>query len=77
MNICQHIIYLSQLYKPIVLKMNKLRAIGVGPALILPFGFFDGFAASGFGGAGFCLFLNESHSLEFALGARICANTKA
>ena len=57
--------------------MKKLRAIGAGPALILPYGFFDGVATSGFGGAGFCLFLNESHSLEFALGARNCTNTKA
>ena len=38
---------------------------------------FDGAAANGFGGAGFCLFLNESHSLEFALGVGTCTNTKA
>ena len=67
MCIFQHIIYLSQFYKLVVLKVKKPRAIGAGPVLILPYGLFDGAAASGFGGAGFCLFLNESHSLEFAL----------
>ena len=77
MCIFQHIIYLSQFYKPVVLKVKKPRAIGAGPALILPYGFFDGGVASGFGGAGFCLFLNEFHSLEFALGAGNCTNTKA
>ena len=57
--------------------MKKPRAIGAGPVLILPYGLFDGAATSGFGGAGFCLFLNESHSLEFALGVGNCTNTKA
>ena len=57
--------------------MKKPRAIDAGRILILPYGLFDGVAASGFGGAGFYLFLNESHSLEFALGVGNYTNTKA
>ena len=77
MCIFQHIVYLSQLHKPTVSKVKKSRAIGVGPILVSPYGFFDGAAANGYGGAGFCLFLSESHSYEFALGASSCTNTKA
>ena len=58
-------------------KVKKLRAIGAGHVLAFPYGFFDGAAANGIGGAGFCLSLNESHSFEFALGAGSCTNTKA
>ena len=65
------------MYKPVVSKVKKLRAVGVGLVLTFPFGFFDGAAANGIGGAGFCLSLNESHSFEFALGAGYCTNTKA
>ena len=77
MCIFQHIMYLSQLYKPAVSKVKKSRAIGAGPILVSPYGFFDGAAANGYGGAGFCLFLSESHSYEFALGDSSCTNTKA
>ena len=57
--------------------MKKPRAIGAGPVLVSPYGFFDGAAANGYGGAGFCLFLNEPHSYEFYVGAGSCTNTKA
>ena len=65
------------MYKPAVSKVKKPRAIGSGPVLVSPYGFFDGAAANGYGGVGFCLYLNESHLFEFALGAGTCTNTKA
>ena len=58
-------------------RQKKSRAIGAGPVLVSPYGFFDGATANGYGGVGFCLFLSESHSYEFALGASSCTNTKA
>ena len=39
--------------------------------------FFDGVSAKNEGGVGYCLFLNESHSFEFAMGVGNCTNTKA
>ena len=51
--------------------------MGQGPILVYPYGFFNGASAKGTGGVGYCLLLSESHSLEFALGASPCTNTKA
>ena len=65
------------MYRPSSLKVKKPRAYGSGPVLVFPYGFFDGATASNIGGVGFCLFLNESHSYEFAMGAGTCTNTKA
>ena len=65
------------MYRPSSLKVKNPRAYGSGPVLVFPYGFFDGAATSNNGGVGFCLFLNESHSFEFAVGAGTCTNTKA
>ena len=65
------------MYCPPVNKAKKPRALGPGPVLVYPCGFFDGASAKNVGGVGYCVFLNESHSLEFALGAGNCTNTKA
>ena len=51
--------------------------MGHGPKLVYPCGFFDGASTKNIGGIGFCLYLNESHSFDFAMGARLCTNTKA
>ena len=77
MSITQQVMYLSQLYKPAVAKVEKPRAIGLEPVLVPPYGFFDGAATKGIGGVGFCLYLKVSHSFEFAMGAGTCTNTKA
>ena len=77
MSIFQHTVYLTHLYKLALAMVKKPRAIGGGPVLAFPYGFFDGAAANGIDGEGICLSLNESHSFEFALGAGSCTNTKA
>ena len=73
----QQIAYFSQMYKTSGIKVKKPRAVGLGPVFVFPYGFFDGAAINNFGGAGFFLYLNESHSFEFALGAGTCTNNKA
>ena len=65
------------MYQPSGIKVKKPRAVGSGPVLVFPFGFFDGAAANNIGGVGFCLYLNESHSFEFPMGAGTCTNTRA
>ena len=69
--------YLSQLYQPPYRKAKKHRALGSGPALVYPCGFFNGTSTKNIGGVGICLYLNKSHSFEFALGTGTCTNTKA
>ena len=77
MSLIQQIVYYSQLYKPAALKVKKPRDAGSGPVLVFPYGFFDGAAANSSGGVEFCLYLNDSHSFEFAMGVGTCTNTKA
>ena len=77
MSMIQQIVYFSQLYKHAGIKEKKPRAIGAGPVLVFPYGFFDGAATNNSGGVKFCLYLNESHSFEFAFWAGTCTNTKA
>ena len=76
-SLIHQIAYFSQMYCPSVIKVKKSRNLGPGPTLVYPCGFFDGASAKNAGGVGFCLFLNESHSFEFALGVGSCTNTKA
>ena len=75
-SLIHQIAYFSQMYCPSVIKVKKSRNLGPGPTLVYPCGFFDGASAKNVGGVGFCLFLNESHSFEFALGVGSCTNTK-
>ena len=77
MSLIQQIVYYSQLYKPLGLKVKKPRDAGSGPILVFPYGFFDGAAANSSGGVSLCLYLNESHSFEFAMGVGTCTNNKA
>ena len=76
-NLLHQITYLSQMYYPSVIKIKKSRPLGMGPVLHYTCGFFDGASSKMVGGVGLCLMLNESHHLEFALGAGPCSNTKA
>ena len=78
MSLIQQIVYYAQIYKPSDIKVKKPRAFGSGLVLVFPYVFFnDGATANTFGEVGFCLYLNESHSFEFALGVGTCTNTKA
>ena len=77
LSLIHQIAYSSQMYQPPSIKAKNPRAFGSGHVLVYPCGFFDGAYASNIGGVGFCLFLNESHSFEFAMGAGTCTNTKA
>ena len=72
----QQVVYLLQMYCPPAKKGKKSRALGPGPELAYPCGCFDGASTKFFGGVGFCLYLNESHSFEFVVGERLCTNTK-
>ena len=65
------------MYCPPAYKAKKTRYLGPGPVLVYPHGFFGGASTKNEGGVGYCLFLNESHSFEFALGVGKCTNTKA
>ena len=49
----------------------------MGPVIHYPCGFFNEASTKKVGGVGFCLMLNESHDLKFALGVGPCTNTKA
>ena len=77
LNIIFQIEKLSQLYQPPCRKAKNPRALGSGPSLAYPCGFFDGAFAKNIGGVDIYLYLNMSHSFEFALGAGTCTNTKA
>ena len=56
------------MYGPHIKKRKKTRVLGPGPSLVYPCGFFDGASTNNIGGVGICLYLNETHSFEFAVG---------
>ena len=76
-SLIHQIAFSSQMYCPSEIKVKKTRTLGPGPVLVYPCGFFDGASAKNVGGGGFCLYLNESHSFEFAVGVDSCTNTKS
>ena len=43
-----------QLYCPPAIKVKKTRAVGPGPILVYPCGYFDGASANYVGGVGYC-----------------------
>ena len=49
----------------------------MAPVLFYPCGFMDGASKCMTAGAGFCIYLNETHRLEFSLGVGHGTNTKA
>ena len=77
MNTIFQIENLSQLYQPPYRKAKNIRVLGSGPSLAYPCGFFYGALTKNIGGVGICIYLNKTHSFEFALGAGTCTNTKA
>ena len=84
MTICgvfHQILYAAQLSlsRPVLMsrKSKSDRQIGTKPSMIFPCGFFDGASSSSAAGIGYCLYLNENHRLDFALGVGHGSNTKA
>ena len=51
-----------------VYKKGRSRHIGNPPVKFFPCGFIDGASNNMIAGAGLCIFLNDSHFLEFSLG---------
>ena len=62
---------------PCAKKRVKFRNIGLPPPITYPCGYFDGAAAGNIGGAGFVLYLNNSHCLYFTLGCGSSTNTRS
>ena len=58
-------------------KNIRRRLIGNPPDKSFPCGFIDGASQNMIVGAGFCIFLNDSHFLEFSMGVGHGTNTKA
>ena len=51
--------------------------IGPKPQKFFPCGFFDSVAAMNLGGAGFVIYLNETHYFSFSMGCGCSTNTRA
>ena len=62
---------------PVPLKSVKRRQIGTRPYLSYPAGFFDGAAKNNIGGAGYTIFLNDTHYFFFSVGCGQSTNTRA
>ena len=60
-----------------VTKNLRRRLIGTPPEKLFLCGFIDGASKNMIAGDGFCIFLNDSHFLEFSLGVGHGTNTKA
>ena len=62
---------------PIVSRKVRRRNLGRAPCMVFPCGYMDGASRCMIAGVGFCIFLNETHYLEFSLGVGYGTNTKA
>lgn len=60
-----------------VKKKRSERIIGRASVMYYPCGFMDGASKCMRAGAGYCIFINETHRLEFSLGVGHGTNTKA
>ena len=58
-------------------KKKSDRILGKSPPMIFPCGYIDGASNCKAAGAGFFIFLNDCHHLEFMLGVGHGTNTKA
>ena len=68
--------YLMNLF-PVPVKKEKIRAIGDGPDLVYPCGFFDGATTTSLGGVGVNIVISRTHKLSFMLGCGSSTNTRA
>ena len=62
---------------PAPAKKEKIRAIGVGPDLVFPCGFFDGAAVASLGGSSVSIVISSSHTLISMLGCGPSTNIRA
>ena len=62
---------------PVPQKTMKTRLIGPQPAHFYPVAYFDGAAKDNHGGAGFMIYLSETHHFGFSVGCGDCTNTRA
>ena len=62
---------------PVPKLTKKRRKIGPKPPHYFPVGYFDGTAQLNVGGAGFMIYLSETHYFRFSLGCGLSTNTRA
>ena len=62
---------------PVSKNVKKCRQIGSKPNHVFPCGYFDGAAMVKAGGAGFVIYLSETHYYCFSLGCGSSSNTRA
>lgn len=62
---------------PVPMTLHKSCNPGPAPIKNFPCGFFDGAAAKKLGGAGFVIFINDSHFFSFSMGCGSGLNTRA
>ena len=62
---------------PVPQNKKKCRLIGTKPLHVYPVGYFDGAAQCNTGGAGFVIFISETHYFCFSVGCGNCTNTRA
>ena len=62
---------------PVPQKTRKSRQIGPQSYHTFPVGYFDGAAKSNMGGAGFMIYLSETHYYCFSVSCGVCTNTRA
>ena len=68
---CMLALFLVPQYK------KKNRLIGPKPHHVYPVGYFDGAAQRNLGGAGFVIYISETHYYCFSVGCGYCSNTRA
>ena len=77
-SIVQQIITTVQaLHSWTVTEKIRSRKLGKPPCNVYPCSFIDGASNCMIAGVGYCIFLNDSHYMEFSLGVGYGTNTKA
>ena len=75
--VCQIITAVQHLSILPVKRKKSVRILGKPPQMIYPCGFIDGASNCTVVGAGFCIYINDYHHMEFSLGVGHGTNTKA
>ena len=76
-SIVQQIITSVQVLPPLTItEKTRSRILGKPPCKVFPCGFINGASNCMTAGVGFCLYLNDSHYLEFSLGVGYGTNRK-
>ena len=61
---------------PVPIISHKPRSPGPAPLKSFPCGYFDGAAAENVGGAGFVIYINDTHFFSFSMGCGSSTNTR-